>query len=92
MTGANISVYVFRLRSVLPAACETDARQATHPACRDKLRFLIEASLSLLLSRSGGALPSELSKAIPANVAKELFNHLCLHGNRRMQILTGLFR
>lgn len=74
---------------MLPAACETDANQAVQPACRDKLRFLIEASLSVMISRGGGALPNDLSRAIPADVAKELFNHLCLHGNRRMQILTG---
>lgn len=79
-----------RLRGVLPAACETDANQS-HPVVpsRDKLRCLIEGLVALLLSNKNSGIPSELYQSIPADVCKQLFFNLCIHGSRKVQLLTG---
>lgn len=89
-------VYVFmccRLRGVLPTATQhssTAGSGSESPPSRDKLRYLIEALLSVLVNRPNKELiPADLYSTVSADAAKKLFLHLCIHGSRRIQLLTG---
>ena len=86
----------YRLRGVLPTATQQQSATAGSQAsdstpCRDKLRYLIEALLSVLVNRPNKeGIPNDLYSTVSADRAKQLFLNLCIHGSRRIQLLTGM--
>ena len=84
----------YRLRGVLPTATEQQSASGSQAfdstPCRDKLRYLIEALLSVLVNRPNKeGIPNDLYSTVSADRAKQLFLNLCIHGSRRIQLLTG---
>lgn len=79
----------YSLRSVLPTSHLVKDHEQTTP-CRDKLRYLTEALLSVLIENSDkDGPPQSLYSSLSADVAKKLFVNLCVNGNRKIQLLTG---
>ena len=84
----------YRLRGVLPTATQQQSASGFQASdstpCRDKLRYLIEALLSVLVNRPNKeGIPNDLYSTVSADRAKQLFLNLCIHGSRRIQLLSG---